>query len=205
VYDVGVDFFDATLDLAEPFIDRNDNGVWDGPGCTQAGCIPTEAPPEFFVDANANGTFDPPNGMWDGPGCAQGGCIQSPMIWQSILLQFTGHINVTGSCDISPTTFNIANGGNQSFTVTLHDGNFNAPVPGTTVRVATNGGSVQNGDGVVLDGIGGPFRHTFSLLDAQPDPATTTPTAVTLTITVATPAGESVVTCNPFQATGIIN
>jgi hypothetical protein len=58
---------------------------------------------------------------------------------------------------------------------------------------------------VVLDGIGGPFQHTFSLLDAQPDPATTTPTAVTLTITVATPAGESVVTCNPFQATGTIN
>jgi len=204
VYDFGVDFFDATLDLGEPFIDRNDNGVWDGPGCTETGCIPTQAPAEFFVDANANGTYDPPNGMWDGPGCAQPGCIQSPMIWQSILLQFTGNINVAGSCSISPTTFNVVNGGNQSFTVTLHDANLNAPVPGTTVSVSSNGGSLQNGQGVVMDGIGGPFQHTFSLLDADPAP-TSTPSSVTLTVTVTTPAGESVTTCSPFQATGTVN
>jgi hypothetical protein len=203
VFDAGVDTFNATFDLPEPFIDTNDNGVWDGPGCTQAGCDTTHNG-EFFVDANANGRFDPPNGIWDGPGCAQAGCIQSPMIWQSILLQFTGHINVVGSCSISPTTFNIPNGGNQSFTVTLHDGNLNAPVPGTTVSVASNGGSVQNGQGVVLDGIGGPFRHTFSLLDADPAP-TSNPSSVTLTVTVTTPGGESVVTCNPFQATGTVN
>jgi hypothetical protein len=203
VYDAGVDTFNATMDLSEPFVDTNENGVWDGPGCTQTGCDPTHAG-ELFVDANANGRFDGPNGVWDGPGCAQAGCIQSPMIWRSILLQFTGHINVTGSCDISPTTFNIANGGFQTFTVTLHDGNLNAPVPGTTISVSSNGGSIQNGSGTVMDGIGGPFRHTFTLLDADSS-ATSTAISVTLTISVTTPSGESIVTCTPFQASGTVN
>ena len=88
--------------------------------------------------------------------------------------------------------------------MTLRDLNDNAPVLGTTISVASNGGSVQNGSGVVLDGIGGPFQHVFTLLDADPAPDSV-PSSVTLTITVSTPAGESVVACSPFQATGTVN
>jgi hypothetical protein len=199
VYDAGVDTFNATMDLGEPFVDSNENGVWDGPGCTQAGCDTTHVG-ERYVDANGNGRYDVANGVWDGPGCVQAGCLQSPMIWTSMLLQFTGHIApVAGSCAISPTTFNLASGESQSFTVTLHDQNLNAPVPGTTISVSSDSGTLLNANVTVLDGISsGPYQHTFTLARGIGIAARTT----TLTITVLTPAGESVVTCVPFQISG---
>ena len=72
VYDPGIDTFNpATMDLGEPFIDANDNGVfdpgefyvdtngngiydgpngvWDGPGCTQAGC---SSSPAIWISMN---------------------------------------------------------------------------------------------------------------------------------------------------------
>ena len=55
-YDEGEVFYD----LAEPFVDNNDNGIFD----------PEEPNGERFIDANlngvgGNGTWDPPNGVWD--------------------------------------------------------------------------------------------------------------------------------------------
>ena len=202
VYDAGVDTFNAAMDLGEPFVDSNENGVWDGPGCTQAGCDATHVG-ERYVDANGNARYDGPNGVWDGPGCIQAGCLQSPMIWTSMLLQFTGHITAAGSCTISPTTFNLVNGASQSFTVTLHDQNLNAPVPGTTIAVTSDGGTLLNANVTVLDGISsGPYQHTFTLSNT---PVSTAPMTATLTITVLTPAGEGVVTCVPFQISGSLD
>jgi outer membrane receptor protein involved in Fe transport len=50
VYDEG-DYFDATMDL-------NGNGRYDGPGDSWSPGVP-------FEDRNHNGIFDPPNGTWD--------------------------------------------------------------------------------------------------------------------------------------------
>jgi hypothetical protein len=194
LYDPAVDTFTPVMDLGEPFIDNNDNQVWDGPGCTQALCIPTH-PGEQFVDSNGNGRYDAANGVWDGPGCTQAGCVQNPTIWQSIRLQFTGNLN----CAItSPEAipFVLTNGDFQDFTIQVFDDFENAPVPGTGVTIAAAGAVVLGGGSfTVIDGISfGPYTRTFRISD--PDPATTSATAVTasVTVTVTAPSGE-VATC----------
>jgi hypothetical protein len=64
---------DGDVNLGEPFVDQNRNGVWDngeeyedlnangkydGPGDPLTPGIP-------FTDRNSNGEYDAPNGMWD--------------------------------------------------------------------------------------------------------------------------------------------
>jgi hypothetical protein len=64
---------DGDVNLGEPFVDQNRNGVWDngeeyedlnangkydGPGDPWTPGIP-------FTDRNSNGEYDAPNGMWD--------------------------------------------------------------------------------------------------------------------------------------------
>jgi hypothetical protein len=51
VYDQGIDYFDITMDL-------NQNGKYDGPNDPWTPGIP-------FQDRNNNGEYDPPNGVWD--------------------------------------------------------------------------------------------------------------------------------------------
>lgn len=51
VYDPGIDYFDATMDL-------NENGKYDGPNDPWTPGVPYE-------DRNNNGEFDPPNGKYD--------------------------------------------------------------------------------------------------------------------------------------------
>jgi hypothetical protein len=53
-------------DLAEPFVDSNDNGYWD--------------PNERYIDTNNNKTWDPGNGKWDG----------STLIWTQDRILWTG-------------------------------------------------------------------------------------------------------------------
>jgi hypothetical protein len=205
VYDAGVDTFTtASMDLGEPFVDANDNRVWDGPGCTQTGCITTHAG-EFYVDANQNGRYDGPNNVWDGPGCAEAGCNQSPTIWTSIRLQFTGHIvNCTVNGLDAFGSFNVANGGFVALEVRLSDMYGNSPVPGTTSTVATTAGTLTNGSVTVADGVGGPFVHRFILADSAPTTSTATP--ATLTFTITPPSGETVTApCSPFIVTGTVN
>jgi adhesin/invasin len=189
LYDPGIDTFTAAMDLGEPFVDTNDNGVWDGPGCTQVGCDPTHSG-EQFVDANGNGRYDAANGVWDGPGCTQAGCVQNPTIWQSIRLQFTGNLN----CTITPLTFALANAGSQAFTITVFDDFENTPVPGTTIGISATGAIVQGGGSFsVLDQVSSaPYSRSFTISD--PDPTTPTAAAASVTVTVTTPAGE-VATC----------
>ncbi|MFK8018346.1 MAG: fibronectin type III domain-containing protein [Pseudomonadales bacterium] len=54
IFDDG-DVFDASMDLDEPFVDENENGMYD------AG--------EFFFDFNSNGVIDIADGVWNGPLC----------------------------------------------------------------------------------------------------------------------------------------
>lgn len=50
----------ARCDLGEPFVDENDNNVWDGPGVDPN--IPEGEP---FFDYDGNGSWTPPNNKWD--------------------------------------------------------------------------------------------------------------------------------------------
>jgi hypothetical protein len=65
VYDQGEDF----IDLAEPFVDKNDNGVQDS--CRIAGVPFTTDTTRFyecyedFVDLNGDGSWNPGNNKWD--------------------------------------------------------------------------------------------------------------------------------------------
>jgi hypothetical protein len=75
VYTVGVDVFEPTFDLPEPFIDINDNGEWD--------------PDEEFRDANSDGLWTPANGEWDA----------ATEIWSSTTVLWVGdlfHCNLGG-------------------------------------------------------------------------------------------------------------
>jgi hypothetical protein len=51
IYDEGIDYFDYTMDL-------NENGRYDGPDDPWTPGVP-------YKDWNNNGEYDPPNGVWD--------------------------------------------------------------------------------------------------------------------------------------------
>jgi hypothetical protein len=51
IYDAGIDYFDVTMDL-------NQNGEYDGPNDPWTPGVP-------YKDWNNNGEYDPPNGVWD--------------------------------------------------------------------------------------------------------------------------------------------
>jgi hypothetical protein len=51
IYDAGIDYFDVTMDL-------NQNGKYDGPNDPWTPGVP-------YKDWNNNGEYDPPNGVWD--------------------------------------------------------------------------------------------------------------------------------------------
>lgn len=185
VFDIG----ETLSDLSEPFIDANQNGVFD-------------SATEFFVDTNTSGGFNGPNGVWDGPNCPQAGCSTSPNIWRQILLMFTG--NVT-TCTIAPAAFAIADGGSQTFTLTVSDVNGNIPVPGTTISVSLTGAGQLVGQTSfpVFDGIGGPAGGAVTLVDnaaLDTDP----PASATVTMKVTTPAGE-VVSCPDTFVVGTVD
>lgn len=55
------------IDLGEPFVDLNDNGIWDNN--------------EPFVDVNGNHTYDGPNGKWDA----------QTLIWSETRVLYTGY------------------------------------------------------------------------------------------------------------------
>jgi len=185
VYDLGEPFVDAP---SEPFIDANDNGVWD--------------PGEFYVDTNGNGVFDGPNGVWDGPGCPQAGCITSPTIWISMNILFTGN---PVSCTLSPSSFGpLAKGGLQSFTFSMSDLNGNSPIAGTTVSLATSGGTLTgNTTFTVPDtNVAGPYVIGISLNN------TNTGTAVAASVSASVTAGTGEVvqgTCINPVSTGTLN
>lgn len=161
---------ESFTDLGEPFIDKDDDGVRD------------TSPFEEYIDANGNGVYDAPNGVWDGPGCTGAGCQSSKMISTSHRLAFTGHAD---TCTLSPTSFNITNGGSQSFSFTLGDINSNSLVPGTTITVTATKGILSGRISyTLLDGVGGPTVISFTLSD---DPDDTAVGAAIINVEVSSP------------------
>lgn len=152
------DTFPPACDLSEPFIDADDDGVFD----------PTT---EFFVDANQNGVFNDVNGVWD----------SNIMLWQRTSIVFTGGPD---QMPVVPTTFAIANGGSQTFNFCVADVNANAIMGGSTVAVVASSGTLSNGGPFTIpDILLGPYCISFNLADAATSD-TDPPLSTTVTITV---------------------
>jgi hypothetical protein len=94
----GVKSFD---DQGEPFVDANDNGVWD--------------PGEAFIDYNGNGKWDAPDGK-----------VKDRLIWKAYRVIWSGEAAITpsGATRNSHDAFLTKSGADLSFTV--FDRNFNA-------------------------------------------------------------------------------
>ena len=180
------------IDLGEPFIDANDDGVWSGPT-------------ELFIDANGNGVYDGPNGMWDGPDCnnTNSACLRSKMIWKDIRLIFTGNpvLYTDGLNDCSGDVFTsipggfeqipavINKGGKGSFTVCVGDDNLNRIEPGSTITASASVGSVTltNSTNPIPDGLSKrPTRFSFDVAIPITD---TTNNATTVGVTITTTSG----------------
>jgi len=146
----------ATTFGEEAFIDTNGNGIRDG-------SEPFFDEPEPFIDVNGNNQYDADqpferfvdvnsNGVWD--------AAQGAGVWDDDALIFSA-IPVTFSAgtiaSITPTSFTIADGGFQQFTLTFADRDNNPLVGGSTISVSVVG------DGVELLG----FPGSITLVDAE--------------------------------------
>lgn len=179
------------LDIGEPFIDVNDDGCHnDGVNDNCGGTItPNTDPFELYIDANNNGVYDPPNGKWDGPSCQTAGCQTTKMIWTTEKLAFTGNAQY---CAFGPVPFNLSipYGDSVSLQFMVGDRFTNNLDPGSTVSVATSGGSLGGQISyTVPDGIPfGPAEIFFTIsAPACPAPCTTAPAVFTLTGTGTSP------------------
>ncbi len=151
----------------EPFIDLNDDGLWDN-GQTYG------HPLEQYIDTNHNGAFDGlPNRKWDGPDCQTSGCEQSKTIWKRTRMVISGApeflpnpdanncynltTDIASTCSATfnygkyneargqfavaptaPPTAGIPKGGSGSFTVIVGDINLNRLQGGTTIKVTVS-------------------------------------------------------------------
>jgi hypothetical protein len=79
------------IDLGEPFVDYNDNGIRDNDPVT--GLV------EPFIDVNGNGAYDGPNGKWDA----------KTIIWSETRVLYTGYTQAfPGGLSIPEGTPNLA-------------------------------------------------------------------------------------------------
>lgn len=143
VHDVGEYF----INLGEPFVDTNDNGLRDG------------TPAEPYVDSNNNGQWDGPNTQWD----------ENTVIWAEARIVYTGYTKIhradavrddlsrwyllsanpppPKSGPTAPPTFSVTSSSpgpatSASFGVYFADENFNQPVKLTTYDLKVISGGV---------------------------------------------------------------
>ncbi len=156
----GVDGFPlADCDISEPFIDQDDDGVYD-------------AANEQYIDGNNNGVFDGPNGVWD----------ENRMIWQPLWITFSGQPGITVVTPGVDFPFFVGNLSSQEFHLCVADKNSNAPMAGSTVEVtATKGKLVGGGPFTVPDIPYGPYCFKFALLDETKDDDPPVPAFVEIT------------------------
>jgi len=100
LYDPGEPFFGQ--DLAEPYVDENDNSQFD-----------TNEP---YIDLDENGEWSEANGRWD----------EDTLIWKKVHILFSGmpHESVD-TTRFEPSGINIDAGGSQTLTLYLMDINHN--------------------------------------------------------------------------------
>ncbi|MBN2498757.1 MAG: hypothetical protein JXR96_29470 [Deltaproteobacteria bacterium] len=129
IYDAGESF--VGQDLAEPFIDINDNGERDEG--------------EDFIDVNQDGQWSHADGRWN----------ESTTIWASTRIMFTGAPHSSNdTTHFEPAGISIANGGSLSMTIHLTDINHN-PIAsnGTNDRIEfrATGAKVQGDNFIPLE------------------------------------------------------
>jgi hypothetical protein len=169
------------IDLPEdPFIDVNDDGVWDD-GQTLG------HPFELYIDENGNGVFDSTNGKWDGPDCQTAGCEKSKTIWIEGPMVFSGGpcfyhqpdasriVYSAPSCEAVSSVFAgaLVTGNTGTFTVIVGDVNLNALQGGTTITVTAtidpSIGQIVPASFTVPDGLSfGPTSFDFSVIGIIP-------------------------------------
>ncbi len=125
------------VDMGEPYIDANDNGVWD------LG--------EFFVDVDGDGTWTPPNGKW----------TDNTVIWVETRVLFSGlplnratggTSGFTAAGFFDPASFAPVGsfsvgtgtpGTSQSFVFAIGDGNYNPPPGGAAFAASMTGANAS--------------------------------------------------------------
>jgi hypothetical protein len=120
------------VDQGEPFLDTNDNDIFDGTDVT------------YNVDGD--GVYTPPNGVWDA----------DTFVWTKTYVLYTDRALGT-TAQFLPTTFNVAKDGMQMIQVWTSDLNLNRVEAGSTVdfvRTATKGTVVSTFVNLGLDGLG---------------------------------------------------
>lgn len=139
---------------------------------------------ELFVDADKNGVWNPQgrDGLWD----------NNILVFDIIPVTFSGHL-VTPV--VMPSTFSIAPGGRQVFTLEVHDDLRNPLVGGSTITITASAGTITGGSITLPDGesfnqlVDGLNRFTFVLSDAGTD-TTRAPMATTILVTVQSQNGN---------------
>ncbi|HUI25769.1 MAG TPA: hypothetical protein VL403_06750, partial [Candidatus Kryptonia bacterium] len=191
----------VTDNIPEPFIDfrplpaANPNLAGGGPsdaGCTMpAPPIPSSfcnnafdinKPFELFID-----TGNPGNGLWGTQG-VPGAWDNDILVFNTIPITFSGPLVTPVSIPGGASSFNIPNGGSQSFTLQVHDDLFNPLVGGSTITVTSTAGTVSGGSITVPDGesfnrlVSGLTQFSFTLSDADATTSSATPAIITVTI-----------------------
>lgn len=116
----------------------------------------------------------------------------------STIVLFSGVANITG---VSPTTFNIPNGGSQTFSYTVCDQNQNPLAAGTAINVNLDGPSVADqGDVQVnLPDTQSKAWTYFSFLVYDSDDTTNVQEPIIITITVSGPNGSAKATISGYS------
>ena len=193
------------MDQDEPFVDSNDNGLHDN--------TTSSDPIEIFVDEDGSSSHSLANGIWDGPDCIDpvgSGCSISKKIWKEITLKYTGDYQIDQiptylNCEVSATTFAIADGGNQNISFLMGDENLNPLAAGTTVTVTLTGGdgSLTGVTSYTVPdlSVAGPTNITFNLADGTPGDGVP-PVANRIDITTSS---ADVLTCPTVSIIGTID
>lgn len=184
-FDEGIDSI-VTDDVPEPYIDFRPLPGLDA-GCPIFAPSPlcnnlfdTDTRFEHFVDAGAL------NGVWDAQG-STGVWDDDIFIFARATVTFSGPL-VTPV--VTPSSFTIADGGSQTFTLEVHDDLVNPLVGGSTISVTSNAGEVVGGNITMPDGqsfnqlVGGLTLFSFALVDSEPgDEEGPAPASITVTVT----------------------
>jgi hypothetical protein len=189
-FDAGIDSI-VTDDVPEPYIDFRPL-----PGLDAACSIPapsrlcnnlfdTNTRFELFVDAG------PLNGVWDAQG-STGVWDDDIFVFASAPVTFSGPL-VTPV--VSPSSFTVADGSSQTFTLEVHDDLVNPLVGDSTITVTSNAGEVVGGSITIPDGhsfnqlVGGLTLFSFALIDDDPNDEEP-PAHASITVTVSSQNGN---------------
>ena len=157
------DTFNALMDTYDdPFIDVNDDGLWDNG---------TLDPFEEYIDTAGNGIWNGKNGVWDA----------DKNIYTNFGILLTSRPAIITS-DVK--TFNIANGGYADLSILVCDRNYNYLVGGSTVSISTDKGKLTGPTNYTFpdtNGLG-PLELSIRLSDSQPEQAKQEAASVTVRV-----------------------